>query len=142
MGLAVIDASIAVKWFLEESDTEDALRLQSDFFEGLLSVRVPSVFPYEIMNALHSSRRFSRRELLESARDLDRCGFQTVPLFGEFLERTVSMALGSGTTIYDASYLALAAVAECPLYTADEALLALGGARAQVRHIRDYPSRV
>ena len=142
MALAVIDASVAVKWFLEESDTEDALRLQSDFFEGLLSLRVPSIFPYEVMNALHFSRRYSRRELLESARDVDRCGFQMVPLFGDYLERTVNLALTSGTTVYDASYLALAALEDCLLYTADEALLALDGSRAQVRHIRDYPSRV
>ncbi len=141
MGLAVIDASVAVKWFMEEPDTEAALRLQSDFFEGLLSVRVPSVFPYEVMNALQSSRRFSRRDLLESARDVDRCGFQTVPLFGDYLERTVDLAAASAITIYDASYLALAALEECPLYTADEALLAFDGSRTEVRHIRGYPSR-
>jgi len=138
MALAVIDASVAVKWFLEEPDSEDALRLQSDFFEGLLSVRVPSVFPYEVMNALHSSRRFSRRELLESARDIDRSGFQTVPLFADYLARTVDLATASAITVYDASYLALAALEECPLYTADEGLLALDGSRTAVRPIRGY----
>jgi len=141
MARAVIDASVAVKWFLDEPDTEAALRLQSDFFEGLLSVRVPSVFPYEVMHALHSSRRFSRRELLESARDVDRSGFQTVPLFGDYLERTVDLAAASAITVYEASYLALAASEQCPLYTADEALLSFDGSRTAVRHIRGYPSR-
>lgn len=139
MGLAVIDASVAVKWFLEEAETGEALALQSDFFEGRLSLRVPSIFPYEIMNALASSQRFRRAELLEASRDIDRSGFEAVPLFGEYFERSVETALLAGISIYDASYLALAEVAGCPLFTADEELLALGSRDRSVVHIRDYP---
>jgi len=71
MDLAVIDASVAVKWFLDEAHTRAALALQSDFIEGRLTLRVPSHFPYEVLNALTSSRRFRNPELIEAARDLD-----------------------------------------------------------------------
>src|ERR1700756_973910 len=99
MGLAVMDASVAVKWFLEEEYGDEAIRLQSDFFEGTLSLRVPSILPYEVLNALQQSRRFRGRDLLEAARDIDRSGFSVVHLFGEYLERTVDIALRQNCTI-------------------------------------------
>src|SRR2546428_6783407 len=108
-GLAVMDASVAVKWFLDEEYGDEALRLQSDFFEGVLSLRVPSILPYEVLNALQHSRRFRGRDLLEAARDIDRSGFSVIPLFGEYMERTAEIPVRLRSTTYDASYLALAA---------------------------------
>lgn len=142
MGLAVVDASVAAKWFLEEEDSEAALRLRSDFFEGTLALREPSVLPWEIMNALRYSRRFAGREFREVAKDLDRSGFVTVPLFGEYLERTVELALETDISIYGSSYLALAAIEECPLYTADVELIEAAPHDTHVIHIRDYTSPI
>lgn len=143
MDLAVIDASVAVKWFLDEAHTRAALALQSDFIEGRLTLRVPSLFPYEVLNALTFSRRFRNPELIEAARDLDRTDMVTVPLFGAYFEQTVAVSLQERITIYDASYVALAAALECPLFTADDTLLELGR-KGDVRtiHIRDYPEPV
>lgn len=138
MALAVIDASVVVRWFLGEADSEAALRLRSDFFEGSLQVRVPSLLPYEVTNAVRFSGHFRSRELFEIAKDLDRSGFVAVPLFGDYLERTLQIALEAETTIYDASYLALAALESCPLYTADEHQLERADDEIQVIHIRDY----
>ena len=142
MDLAVIDASVAVKWFLDEAHTRAALALQSDFIEGRLTLRVPSLFPYEVLNALTFSRRFRGPELIEAARDLDRSDMVTVPLFGAYFEQTVALSLQKRITIYDASYVALAAALECPLFTADEPLLELGPRDVRTIHIRDYPGRV
>ncbi|MGI0150264.1 MAG: type II toxin-antitoxin system VapC family toxin [Thermoplasmata archaeon] len=139
MGFGVIDASVAVKWFLEEAHTEAALALQSDFLEGRLTLRVPSIFPYEVLNALAFSRRFRDRELIEAARDLDRSDVVTVPLFGAYFEQTVTVSLRGHITIYDASYIALAAALNGPLFTADETLLKFDQRGARVIHIRDYP---
>ncbi len=143
MDLAVIDASVAVKWFLDEAHTRAALALQSDFIEGRLTLRVPSLFPYEVLNALTFSRRFRNPELIEAARDLDRSDIVTVPLSGAYFEQTVAVSLQNRITIYDASYVALAAALDSPLFTADDTLLRLGR-KGDVRtiHIRDYPGRV
>jgi len=138
MGLAVMDASVAVKWFLDEEYGDEALRLQSDFFEGIVSLRVPSILPYEVLNALQHSRRFQGRDLLEAARDIDRSGFSIIPLFGEYMERTVEIAVRLRCTIYDASYLALAAIEECVLFTADDGLVALAPREIKVVHVREY----
>src|SRR6266571_400917 len=142
MALAVIDASVAVKWFLDEAHTRAALALQSDFIEGRLTLRVPSLFPYEVLNALTSSRRFRNPELIEAARDLDRSDIVTVPLFGAYFEQAVAVSLREKITIYDASYVALAVTLECPLFTADDTLLKLGRRDVRTVHIQDYPERV
>jgi len=138
MGLAVMDASVAVKWFLEEEYSDKAVRLQSDFFEGIVSLRVPSILPYEVLNALQHSRRFRGRDLLEAARDVDRSGFSVIPLFGEYMERTVEIAARLGCTVYDASYLALGAIEECVVFTADDDLVAMAPRGIKVVHIREY----
>lgn len=139
MALAVIDASVAVKWFLEEEGTAAALRIQVAFFEGILAIRVPAIFPWEVMNALRYSAQFPARDLREAANDLDRAGFATMPLFGAYLERTIELALDLDITIYDASYLALAEIHGCPLYTADEALITSAPAGVSVLSVADYP---
>jgi len=66
----------------------------------------------------------------------------TVPLFGAYFEQTVALSLQERITIYDASYVALAAALECPLFTADATLLKLGRRDVRNIHIRDYPERV
>lgn len=139
MALAVIDASVAVKWFLDEADTEAALLLQSDFLERRLTLRVPSVFPFEVLNALKSSRRFKDRELIEAGRALDRTDILMVPLVGEYFEQTVAASLRGRVTICDASYLALAEALRCLLFTADETLLAVERIGRRGIHIREYP---
>ncbi len=129
---------MAVKWFLEERDSEAALRLRSDFFEGSLQLRVPSLLPVEVLNALRCSGCFDRNEMEEVGRDIDRCGFVAVPLSGECLERTLTLALDRDLTISDASYLALAQIEACPLYTADEELVRGAPRGVRALPIRDY----
>jgi len=59
-------------------------------------------------------------------------------LFGEFLDRAVNVSTRDDLTIYDASYIALAELEQCPLYSADEELVALDRGRESIVHIRDY----
>jgi predicted nucleic acid-binding protein len=138
MVLAVVDASVVAKWFLEEEATLEARKLRDDFFEGLVQLRAPAILPFEVLNALRYHPRFPDRHLVEASRALDRAAILTVPLTGDFLERTVGIARDRELSIYDASYLALAALADCPLYTADEALLETASAEESVVAIREY----
>src|SRR5947199_10371278 len=54
------------------------------------------------------------------------------------MERTVEIAVRLRCTIYDASYLALAAIEECVLFTADDGLVALAPRETKVVHVREY----
>ena len=138
MALAVADASVVAKWFLEEVDSTPARRLRDDFLEGIVRLRAPSILPFEVLNALRFHARFPRRSLPKAARGLDRAGILTVPLFGDFLDRAVNVSTRDDLTIYDASYIALAELEQCPLYSADEELVALDRGRGSIVHIRGY----
>src|SRR6266571_2868285 len=126
MALAVVDASVVAKWFLQEENTLSARRLREDFLEGSLRLRVPSLLPFEVLNALKYNPNFPSRGLFAASRALDAAGLLTVPVFGEYAERTVAIASRFDLTIYDAAYVALADIADCTLYTADEQLDLLG----------------
>ncbi len=138
MALAVVDASVVAKWYLEEGSTEEARRLRDDFLEGILTLRVPSLLPFEVMNALRYHPAFPRRHLGEAAKALDRAGLVSVPLLGAYLEKTIERSVSSDLTIYDASYVALAETLDCPLYTADEAILRLREDGVAAVRVRDY----
>ena len=139
MVLAVADASVVAKWFLEEAFSEEARILRDDFLEGRVRLRVPSLLPFEVLNALRFNANFPLRNLLEAGRALDRAGLVTVPLAGDYLERTVLAAGRHQLTVYDASYLALAELMECLLFSADDEMVRLGLREPRIVHVRDYP---
>src|SRR2546428_7033902 len=123
MALAVVDASVVAKWFLQGEEPLTGRRVREDFLEGSLRLRVPSLLPFEVLSALKYNPNFPSRGLLAASRALDAAGLLTVPLFGEYAERTVAIASRFDLTIYDAAYVALADIADCTLFTAHERLL-------------------
>jgi predicted nucleic acid-binding protein len=42
----VVDASVIVKWFLEEEFSEEALRLRNDYVRRVISIAVPSLLDF------------------------------------------------------------------------------------------------
>jgi predicted nucleic acid-binding protein len=142
MALGVVDASVVAKWFLEEEHTSEARRLRDDFLAGTAVLRAPALLPFEIMNALRFHPTFPSESLTDAARALDRTDIVTVPLVGEYLERTTRLALAEELTVYDASYVALAGMQDCPLYTADERIIRLRENGFDIVHIADYGGTV
>ena len=51
----VIDASTCLKWVFVEQDSEIALRLLSDLEQNKVLLVIPSIWHYEIINALSSA---------------------------------------------------------------------------------------
>ncbi len=122
-GSVVVDASLAVKWLVEENDSDRAdAALQSWVAQGTTRV-APYLLPFEVANALH--RRVLRGELnagdsthlitrlLESGLELH----QPAGLHVRALELARRL---SQNAAYDAHYLALAESVGCDLWTADE----------------------
>ena len=121
----IVDASVAIKWFVEEHGTELADRL-IDVEAALVA---PDTILAEIGNALW--KRYHRREL--SARHASEAIRRAPGLFSS-LSPTPALALEAlriATTvdhpIYDCFYLALAEREAAPLVTADRRLLSLSG---------------
>ncbi len=132
----VIDASIVVKWFLEEEYSDKALKLRNDYVRGIISLAAPSLMIYEVLNALKYSGVYSREELKETGISLNKYGFELFDLEDDFKELTIEIAVDNNMTIYDASYIALARKLGTVLYTADKELLEKFP--KETRHIVQY----
>ena len=112
----IVDASVAVKWIVEEPLRDEALDLvrQND-------VVVPDLLPAEVRNALVNRVR-RKLSTIEEARTAA-AAFRAIPLIVERssdqLERAFDLALAFEHPIYDCIYLALAMARDLKLCTAD-----------------------
>jgi predicted nucleic acid-binding protein len=132
----VVDASVAVKWFNEEDFSDEAVALRDDHVSGAVIMAAPTLLAWEVCNALRHSEEMGSSDVERAFGDL--LDIQVV-LWGpdaDWAVGAVGEAFRRGITVYDSSYLALAAHLRAPLYTADERLIAKAVDRA--RHISAY----
>ena len=129
MNEAVVDASVLVKWFKEENETqlEAARALNTRYERGELLIRVPPLLFIEILNIAARGMRWAAMDLEMLARQLDRHRFyvEQPPLVH------VARWASRGLTAYDACYVALAEARRVPLITADERIVAVAPEVAQ-----------
>ena len=122
-GSVVVDASLAVKWLVEEDDSDKAhAALQSWVAQDITRI-APHLMPFEVANALH--RRVLRGELNvgDSIRMMARLLESRLELHQppDLHVRALQLAsLLKQNAAYDAHYLALAESFGCELWTADE----------------------
>lgn len=120
MNAAVIDASIALKWVVEEDGTAEALRLRRT-----AKLLAPDLLAVECANILW--KKVQRRELVKdealfAARLLQGADIELLPT-RSLLESAVRIAIEIDHPAYDCVYLALAIDRDCQFITADERLL-------------------
>lgn len=120
---AVVDASIVVKWFIEEEYTKQALKLRDEFANRNLLLIVPSLLNFEVLNALRYSGLFNKKELKELAVAIGKYGFELHNLIGNYAELTADIANALDLSVYDASYIALAELFNIVLYSADNKII-------------------
>ena len=122
-GSVVVDASLAVKWLVEEDDSDKAhAALQSWVAQDITRI-APHLMPVEVANALH--RRVLRGELNvgDSIRMIARLLGSRLELHQPPVLHVRALQLASQlkqNAAYDAHYLALAESFGCKLWTADE----------------------
>ena len=121
----VVDASVAVKWFSREreSDREAAFALRRRHVEGQTRLIVPELFLLEVPNAIKFSKRASEDELAHVITTLHDLDLQIERHSWDVLRKTNAIAWAYNLTWYDGLYVALAEVLGYPLITADEALM-------------------
>jgi len=116
----VIDASIAVKWVVEEDGTPEALALRQK-----AKLIAPELLVAECANILW--KKVQRGELLKeeallAARLLQGAEIELLPTRALF-EAATRMSIEIDYPAYDCLYLALAVEKECQLVSADERFL-------------------
>lgn len=126
LAAAVVDASVIVKHFLEEKDSDLAAELMLAGGGGTSAYRcAPQLLCLECGNIFWKSvgRGLLRpTEAIGYLRDLMELGVDLWP--DEILaDRALGLALRYGISVYDAAYVALADLLDLPFVTADERLL-------------------
>jgi predicted nucleic acid-binding protein len=127
----VIDASIAIKWVIEEEGTPQALTLRRN-----AKLLAPELLVAECANILWKKagrNELSREEALLAARLLQTAAIELVPT-RSLLAAATRIAIELDHPAYDCLYLALAIENDCRFVTADERFLRkLGGRRSRFR---------
>ncbi len=116
----VIDANVALKWYLPEAHSEASRAL----LDAPTRLVIPGLFYAEFGNALWKrSRRgeLERRDIGVILEALERVPFDVFPT-RTLSALAVEIALDYGCTVYDGVYLALAVSEEATLVTADRKL--------------------
>jgi predicted nucleic acid-binding protein len=123
--IAVIDASVALKWqFEDEEVTDKATALLEDFIEGKIDLIAPTLFPYEIVNAVNvaiNRKRIGETIGYQAITYLSSVGIETRG-FSDLIERTFYLARQFNISPYDCAYLALAEKEKCDFFTGDKKL--------------------
>lgn len=136
--IIVVDASVAIKWFEQEVDSDKAAQVLA----GDHLLIAPAHAFGEIGEVLSRQVRrglIGRDQIEASLMGLQR-SLTSVPL-DELLSESVAITLEAGTSFYDALYVAAAVRWRASLVTSDEKLIrALVGTRwhASVRRLVDF----
>jgi len=127
---AVVDSSVALKWVVQEPDSEQAETL------AMVQLEAPDLLPVECANALCKKVvriEFQLDEALESLVWLRRAPVRlesSAPLLGMALE----LAAELNRPVYDCVYLSLALRSEVPLVTVDRRLLSAVNAVSRLQN--------
>ncbi len=121
----VLDASIAVAWCFEDEQTPYTEWLLT-VLTSEMSALVPTLWPFEVANALLAAERRKRITVAQAAHFLSRLTDLGILIdsldTSRVFEQTISQAREWNLTVYDASYLELALREGLPLATLDNSL--------------------
>src|SRR3989344_7651798 len=119
----VIDSSVAVKWFKEETNTAEALKLREGHIKGEFILAAPELLLYELSNALRYNPDFGSEDVAKAVEEVMELQLRFIPLGKDWAKNTSDIAFKKALTFYDAAYLAAAKYLNAPLYTADKKIL-------------------
>jgi len=124
MANLVMDSSVAIKWFVVETHSDDARRVLTDYQTGAINLLAPDLLFAEIGNIVwkkHVQQGMSAadaRLILDGFRKLT---FQTTPAEA-LLDEAYRLAVRHRRAVYDALYVALSVREKCQFITADQKL--------------------
>ena len=119
MTVLVIDASVAVKWVVQETGTADALALRK------ATLAASDLLVPECANILWKKRRLGQltsAEAMAAAQLLERADIELAPMRAH-LHAATALAIELDHLAYDCLYISIALEKGCPFVTADQRLL-------------------
>lgn len=139
MNRFVLDASVALAWFVDHPVPSYALRVQQLLLGGARAL-VPALWHLEMANGLAVAERrriLSAADVSRSLADLEQLLAQSIESSGDFISmrQALTSARAFGLSAYDAVYLDAARREKAPLATLDRQLRSAAG-RAGVDLLR------
>jgi predicted nucleic acid-binding protein len=120
----VPDASIVVKWFIDEQDSKNARAIKDQFAKGAIDLEAPSLLEYETASALrfHPVVKFDSVQILEIMKSLQGLQITREPTPSDWATAQ-TLSLENPISIYDSIYIAFAVRGHSIMLTADQALI-------------------
>jgi predicted nucleic acid-binding protein len=136
----VLDASVTAAWLLPDEHTEAARRAYARLRAALVEAHAPELWLWECGNIIANAVRRGRLTaddawLTWSVLDAVRQRVELQGFTPAAVQASLGLGMAHGLSIYDASYLWLAASRKLPLLTHDERLAA-AAARCGVSALR------
>ncbi len=142
MDKLVIDASVAIKWFLVEPHSNEARRVLEAYESGIISFCAPDLLNAEFANTIWK-KQLNQGLSQNDANDILAAFLKlsiTITPTAQLLDEAYQLAIGHRRTVYDSLYLALSLREKCQLVTAGEKFVnALASSYDQVLWLANWP---
>ena len=135
----VADASVIIKFFINELYSKQARSLMEVFVRKEIELLEPPLLLYEVINGVRYSRakKFTESEIKVIIESMVNFDFKWLDINGEIAYLATEISLRYNVSFYDASYVALAKAMGADLYTADNKLIE-STSLPFVKHIRNF----
>lgn len=117
----VLDASIIFKWFSDESDSGDAIKLKEEFISGESLLVIPILAIVEVMNALRYKEK-DETKVKKANEFLQEFQLRVEPITKSLIDKCIENSFKYNITIYDSLYVSVAQLRGCSLITTDKEL--------------------
>ncbi|MBI2863068.1 MAG: type II toxin-antitoxin system VapC family toxin [Chloroflexi bacterium] len=134
----LLDSSVVVKWFRNETDSDKALAIQEEFLKGNLDVHISELTLYETANALRYSGDHTADQIGEYLESIVTLGIAAYAFDWDVLKLAIEGSFAKGVSIYDAYLVSLAKSHGHMLLTADAKLLAKVGGYGDMLLLRSW----
>ena len=115
----IVDASVAIKWFVEEKGRDVALKVLQRLLENPKAFAVPEIFYFELVHVFHRLVPHPASDQLDLLATLITLGIHRFSMTPEFLSEIRSIQK-LGLSGYDGAYVALAKLLQGRWLTFDE----------------------
>ena len=134
-----MDASVAVKWMIEEEYSAEAQQVLKEMRDGEADLLAPTILKIEAANALNT---YTRRRGIDPGLAAEALkSFAILPLTyvdtdWDALVEAFEVSISVDLAVYDAVYLVLARRSDATVVTMDDEILSKARGRFEVKDLR------
>ncbi len=121
----VLDASIGVKWFRYENESNTGLanKLLQQQFQNEIEIIVPDLFFFEIINTLLSKKYLNVDDIYSASESLHLMNMKVIFPNKKIIDTSINIADRTKLTFYDSLYISVAISEQALLLTEDKEIL-------------------